>query len=184
MWILLTGEMEPSVPKGKFICSHFCVSISITAIWSVFFVTTGQPHSTSPSWMLREEPWCVWICSNPELQSWALASWYQWSPPPTNHSSLTACWMKGRQVWCLRDPGAESPWGGGAVALYLHPHPGFLRWHWISSVLLRYYSFVNMCQYWKCFVSERATRITKAVVYCCRNKIEHSRIFSQHQSSF
>lgn len=92
--------------------------------------------------------------------------------------------MKGRKVWCLWDLGAESTCKGGAVALYPHPHPGFLRWDGLSSVLVRCYSFVNMCQYWKCHVSERATRIIKAVVYCCRNKIQHSRIFSQHQSSF
>lgn len=41
MWIILIGKTEPSVPKGKVICSHFCVPISIIAIWSVFCVTTG-----------------------------------------------------------------------------------------------------------------------------------------------
>lgn len=74
------------------------------------------------------------------------------------------CWMKGRKVWCLWDPGAESSCEGGAGAFYPHPHSRFLRRDWLSSVLVRCYSFVNMCQYWQCHVSERATRITKAAV--------------------
>lgn len=90
--------MEPSVPKGKFICSHFCANQHHCHMICTLCDNWSAPFYQSLMDAGRRALVCLDLLKS-RVQSWASASWHQWCPPPTNHSSFTACWMKGRQGW-------------------------------------------------------------------------------------